>query len=320
MTARIPLRLVPRAKLEATWRSGRPMYPDAYERREPQALRLEKPAEEMTLDELIATQRMEPLSESRRMFLHLGTGAMSLDAPAKAGSPTPLLEYVADTGPKCLFDAVDLELADDEAEDLTADDKYFTPYVLTDIITRRQIEWEKIQAQASAAARIGFTANEAGGLAVKPLSRIYGDAKAITVSAVRSMFAAVGRCETLDELHARVDLIRDALEDPVSRLYRDPDPVEERERAERQDRSEHNSFEFVPPRDDDDWADLSLPIICHRSPRRSEWELWHNTAPRDSSAPLELRFDLCSDAELEELLGVTEWDADGNPLIAEIAS
>lgn len=316
---RLPLRLIPEDKLQAAWRAGRAFYADAYERREPRALAADKPVEDMTLDELIATQDNEPLTESRRMFLHLGPQAkvMSLDAPPNGTMKTPLLEFIADDGPRCLYDRVDLEIDEDEAEDLVPIDKYFTPYDLQGIIDARQVEWEKRQAYSSATAHFRLVANDAGRLAVQPVARVYGNVAELARKAVSAIFDAVGRVETLDALHERLALIADVMDDPHLARHHSADPYEERERyladADRGARFgiEHSSYEEIVL---DPETGEETRLIHHRSPRHSNWELWHNSLRQDSSDPGELGTYLISNASLESLLGITEWDENGNPL------
>ena len=109
------------------------------------------------------------------------------------------------------------------------------------------------------------------------------------------------------------------LDDPLLLRFHSADATEERERLTAEDEPVmHSSYEFMP---DDWWLDLvpGLPamdqvITHHRSANRSPWELWHTALRRDSSDPLELGTDLISNTALESLLGITEWDPDGNPL------
>jgi len=309
MAARLPLRVVPQAQLRKAWSEGRTFY--SYPGRPPRDL--EKPIEAMTLDELIATQDREPLSESRRSFLATRQGVWSLDAPAANGSAVPLIEFVGDDAPKCLFDAVDDGLDLDDDLDIAERDaaRYGVPYQTVDFVTGRQIEWEREQSQHGPVVHVAIGANAEGKLSLKSLSRLYpelGEFPMLARQIVTSLFASVGRVSTLDELHERVMLIQDAMDDPVAHLYRDPEPREEADRyLAPDDEIAHSSVEAL----DED----GNVVIHHRSPRRSiENETWHHQLDRSSSAPLELGFDLCSDDELESLLGVQAWDENGMPI------
>lgn len=333
MTVRLPLRVVPQAQLRAAWSAGHTFY--QYEGLPPRAT--EKPIEAMTLDELIATQNTEPLSESRRSFLATRQGVLSLDAPASPGSAISLIEFVGDDAPKCLFDAIDDGLDLDDDLDIAERDarRYGTPYQTVDFVTGRQIEWEREQSQHGPVYRLAIGPTDSGRLTVRNIGRgiitpdpdtastkeieDYWDMtreqrstawfRKIATSALRSLFESVGRVETYTQLRERIDLLVDAMDDPVAAMYRSPDDREERDRyLAEADRIEHSSFE--------DLDDEGNVIVHHRSPRISEWELWHNELDRNSSAPLELGFDLCSDDELESLLGVTAWDESGYPATA----
>lgn len=307
---RLPLRAVPQAELRAAWSEGRTYY--SYPGLPPRAS--EKAIEDMTLDELIATQELEPLSESRRSFLTTRQGVLSLDAPAAAGSVVPLIELVADEGPKCLFDAIDDGLDLDDDIDIAERDarRYGTPYQTVDFVTGRQIEWEREQSQHGPVYRLQLAASENGRLTVRNTGRgiLPGHSFAdIARSALRSLFETVGRVTTYDELRERIELLQDILDDPVVGMFHDPEPTEERERyLAADDELAHSSFEQI----DED----GNVIVHHRSARAGAWELWHHEIDRSSSAPLELGFDLCSDEELESLLGVSAWDESGYPATA----
>ena len=313
MATRLPLRMVPQAQLRKAWSEGHTYYQGVYETLPPRGI--EKPVEDMTLDELVATQNNEPLSESRRSWLTTGKGVLSLDAPASPEHIQALIDFVTDDGPRCIHAAIDPHVDNDEiSEDTCMADarRYGTPYTTVDPTTQKQILWEQERSQDGPLYKMRLAATTAGRITVENIGRglVPGSRHTfldLARSAIQSIFASVGKADTLDELHQRIDLLADVIDDPVAALHHDPDGNEERERYFlSDDRIVHNSYEEL-----NDDGDL---IEHHRSARRSPWELWHNTLPRNSSDPLELGMDLCSNAELESLLGVTEWDSGGDML------
>lgn len=307
---RLPLRAVPEHQLQAAWSAGHTFY--QYEGKPPRAW--EKPVEEMTLEELIATQRSEPLSESRRSFLTTRQGVLSLDAPASPSGVVELMEFVADPGPAGLIDYIDQGFATDELDDLEIAEhdalRYGVPVITQDFVTGRQIEWEREQSRHGPTYTLQLAPTEAGSLTVNNVGRgiLPGhDFRKIAASAVGAFFRSVGRASTIDELHARVDLVREALDDPAAFLYRDPDLFTERAHAQRMDDElAHSSYEAF-----DEDGNL---LIHHRSKVRTPWETWHHTIERVNASATELGFDLCSDAEIESLLGCEAWDDAGNAL------
>lgn len=315
MTARLPLRIVDPKILSKTWSEGHTYYD--YERRAPRGL--EKDIAEMTLEELIATQSLEPLSESRRSYLTRGEGVHSLDAPASYDSPLELMEYVADDTTRCIVDLIDegyeLEDAIDEA---SLNDRAYrgTAYEHVDPTTARQILWEQERAQDGPLYKLQLQATAAGRLTIANVGRgiqAGHDFTKIATSAIKSVFASVGKVETLDELHARVDTLSDVLSDPVAHLYHEAVDTEERERYFLpDDEIVHSSYESI----EDDGENEPYTLIHHRSKSRSPWELWHHELPRNSSDPHELGFDLITNDELESLLGVSAWNTNGTPLSA----
>jgi hypothetical protein len=325
MTTKLPVRAVPTELLRKAWSEGHTYYPQP--RREPRGI--EKPIESMTLDELISTQDYEPLSESRRSFLTTGEGVHSLDAPASPEHIAALIDFVADDGPRCIFDAIEND--EDPTDRDLVDDRRFIAYITPDFRTRDQILWEQYISQCGPSIRMKIGSSAEGRLTVQHVQKQKQDAALrpgtnfidLARSAIRSMFDAVGHADTLDELHGRIDMLSDALDNPLAGLYHSGSASEERERyfadGDRNARYgiEHSSYERLP---DPDWDVDFGPQVVHRSPRHSEWELWHNMLPRNSSDPLEMGMDLCSNDELESLLGVTAWDESGNALVLERAS
>lgn len=314
MAARLPLRAVPQDQLRAAWSAGRTYY--EHPRREPRGL--EKAIETMTLEELVATQGMEPLSESRRSFLTTGVGVSSLDAPAAPGSVSVLMDYVADDGPRCLFDMIDLGIEAEEAIDTAEIDarRYGVPYDGPDFRTRDQIQWEQYVSQCGPAYRLAMKPSDNGGITVENIGqgiRPEHNWLDIARGAIQTTFASIGgRVTTFDELKTRVDLLVEGMSNPLNGLYRDPDAREELERQNlSDDEIVHSSYEAL-----DDEGNV---LIHHRSTRRAPWERWHHELPRWNSDPFEMGMDLCSNEELESLLGVTDWDDDDNLIPASAA-
>lgn len=345
---RIPLRIVDPRLLRKAWSEGRTYYQGVYETLPPRGI--EKPLEEQTLDDMVgATERRplaeiiaelkrsmpymrapdyaEPISESRRCWLTTGQKVESLHRPASPDSPRTWLDIVADDGPRGLVDVI---IEDDDPDDEEYDAPRMTPYTTVSPTAQKQIFWEQCKTEDGPAYKMRLASSEAGRLTVTNTGRGILPGRLsfldIATSALRSFFASVGRVETLDDLHARVALVRDVLDDPMTGKHFSADATEESERYSASptgipaDRIVHNSYEEL-----NDDGDL---IIHHRSAQRSPWELWHNSITRNSSDPLEFGFDLISNVELESLLDVTDckagedclfghrtWDENDNVLV-----
>lgn len=107
---RLPLRATPWRQLNREfWSHGKAVNADRLERRRARALASDIPVERMSLEQLIRTQSSEPLTESRRAYLHGLGGALSLERLA----------------------------ANHDAR------RYGTPYTSVDPITAKQIAWEQ---------------------------------------------------------------------------------------------------------------------------------------------------------------------------------
>jgi len=227
---------------------------------------------------------------------------------ARRGIPCGALRVVLDAVDDGIDLDDDLDIAERDAR------RYGIPYQTVDFVTGRQIEWEREQSQHGPVYRLGLTENAAGKLTLKNLGRgIVPDSRFsfadLAKMALSALFDTIGRVNTLEELRARTLLLQDIMDDPVAYMYRDPEWREELERYLAPDEEiVHSSYEAI-----DEEGNL---LIHHRSRRQAQWETWHHEIDRSSSAPLELGFDLCSDDELESLLGVDAWDEDGTPIVA----
>jgi hypothetical protein len=240
----LPLRAIPWRELNRHyWSEGKVLNEHLLERSEPRELTaFEKTADPstMTLEELIATQHSEPISESRRSWLTRGAGALALNfGNYEDGTIGATL---ADTSAAA---ALEMTLAENEDEaDAIKDDandrRYGAAYVTVDPITAKQIEWEQEQAMNGPLTRVKLVSKDANGgpLVIRPDRKLMPDEfLALAKSVKRSLTTTFGAIapfnamETLDDLHARVDLIREAMDaSGVTVDFGSADPTEERER------------------------------------------------------------------------------------------
>lgn len=321
---RLPLRVVPQADLQKAWSSGHTYYEHPV--KPPRGL--EKPLAEQSLRDMLGGQdpaeivarlrrgeRLDygnAISESRRSFLTTGVGINSLDQPITEGGHT-ILDFVVDDGPRCLFDAIDLEIDGEIVTDRDiVDDRSYTPYEAPDFRTRDQIQWEQYVSQCHQALHLAVRPTESGSLTVNNIGRRLRrgeDFMRIARSALLAVMSG-SPVTTYAELQQRINLVRDYFDDPVTTLYHEPDAREERTRLNAMDDElAHSSYEAF-----DDEGNL---IIHHRSRVRTPWETWHHDISRLNAAATELGFDLCSDAEIESLLGDVAFDEHGNLLDTE---
>jgi hypothetical protein len=259
---RLPLRALPWRELNRRfWSQGTTVFADKYERSEPRELTaFEKPVESMTLDELIKTQDAEPLSESRRSWLTRGTGVASL-APWSAYDENSIGATIVDPVAQAALMAIDEGFTPDDATDFADEASSIgrgIAYTTLDPISAKQIEFEQQQHGNGPVVRVtlqrifraGGDAPAKEGLSIATDRKLMPeDFMRLARSVKRTLATAFGACQTLDDLHARVDLIRDALLDSgVTIDFSAPDWREERERfLAPADPEWHSSFERVQP-------------------------------------------------------------------------
>ena len=157
---RLPLRAIPYRELNRRfWSRGEVVYADALERNMARELAAHKPVEEMTLEELEATQDREPLTESRLSFLTTGVGVLHLDATDdetesedgdEIGSLAEAIPqetrdkmYLVATNGSVVNEDDIPEAELDNLLDRLNDRRYGTAYDLLDPITAKQIDWEQ---------------------------------------------------------------------------------------------------------------------------------------------------------------------------------
>lgn len=191
---------------------------------------------------------MEPLSESRRAWLTRGAGVASL-APWDAYNEGSIGETIVDPEAQAMLEAVVEEpLIDDSNHDAR---RFGTAYETLDPITAKQIEREQINAMTGPVTRVHLGTNpDNGKLTINPDRKLFGDEfMRLARSVKRTLASTFGPVATLDDLHARVDLIADALHDTgVTIDAGTPDWREERARLnEPLDAEWHSAFETVQP-------------------------------------------------------------------------
>jgi len=175
------------------------------ERRESPAI--EKAIETMTLEDLIATQAMEPLSESRRSFLTNGYGVLSLQQE---------LETMDSDAPATLADAI----AADNPDRVTNTDRdairYGTPEVPYDLVTMRQIAWETQAAQAGSTHSYHLAAGDDGSLrAIRKSGWTSNDTLRVIVGKFRQYMIRLYGADALASyaaLQAKMDLLTEAFQ------------------------------------------------------------------------------------------------------------
>lgn len=241
---RLPLRAIPWRELNRRfWSRGEIVPMPNMERSEPRELLAhEKPIEDMTLEDLIATQEREPLSESRRSWLTRGAGVMSLEGITyDEGS---IGETIAAQG-------VDIDTLVETDADLDSvnwqSGPLGTPLELVDPITAKQIEYQQWQHGNSEVIRARI-AQGATGLTIQTDRKLMPDAfMRLARSVKRSLAAELRGITTLDEFHQRVDLALDAARSSgITIDATTPDPDEERERfLAPADLEWHTSYERV---------------------------------------------------------------------------
>ena len=283
-TARLPLRAMDFRTLNRDfWSQGKTVY--QYERREPRGI--EVPVEDMSLEDLIATQQSEPLSESRRAFLTTGKGCLSLDMPAATSEEAlgTIAETIADDSPLRQFEAIEVG---DDPEDVDVDWRRFTPYVTVDPITARQIEWEQCRAQDGALHILKAVDNpDTGKVSLASVGRPFRSREDFLKAAKHvknSLVAAFGTIESVDDLHARVDMIRDAMDGAPLPIAPD---IEAEQRALRDPAEDiaHSSYEYatrvrvVAIDEEGNERIIGQGRVIrevHRNALRSKDEFWHH--------------------------------------------
>ena len=302
----LPLRAMPFRDLNREyWSRGKVVHPEKLERTEARELTaFEKTLDtaSMSLDDLVATQDMELMSESRRSYLTRGAGVASL-APWDAYNEGSIGETIVDTEAQAMLEAIDdplIESADHDAR------RFGVPYETVDPITAKQIAWEMEQAMTSPVTRVRLGTNPTTGkLSIATDRKMLPDElMTIARSVKRSLAAAFGTISTLDDLHARVDLIRDALNDSGVTIDLSPDWREERARlVEPLDAEWHSAYESVHPMvvynpadpTDDQFAPcrrrcnyqhtthghIRVARVTHRRPKNvgAADEFWHRQLP-----------------------------------------
>ena len=304
----LPLRAIPWRDLNREyWSQGKVVRPELLERTEPRELTaFEKTVDPsrceihellgMTAEQyadatpaqlLAATKRMEPLTESRRAWLTRGAGVDSLDPAIEA--------ILADPTAEAAIIDIDEPDADHDEHDAI---RFGTPYELLDPITAKQIEWEQQQHANGPVTRVQLVPSAKGGVALRPNRQLLPDEfMTIARSVKRTMASAFGAITSVDDLHARVDLMRDALSNSgVTLDCESADPTEERERfLAPADPIFHSSYEYVQPVIEiaegteaerpcyrrscttfDEHRHIRIARIAHRGALRSTDELWHN--------------------------------------------
>lgn len=224
---RLPLRAIPWRDLNReVWSHGKTVFQT--ERSEPRELLAhEKSASEMSVEELIATQSREPLSESRRSWLVRGAGVMSLEGitydEGSIGETIAAQGVDLDT----LVEAeADLDLA--EQHDAV---RFGTPIELLDPITAKQIDWEQ-QQHGNSEVITSRIVQGPESLSVVTDRKLMPEAFMNVAKRVKRAFAPELRgVTTLTDLHARIDLAHSAMVDAgITRDFTSADPDEERER------------------------------------------------------------------------------------------
>lgn len=115
------------------WSKGRTLYQT--ERNRPLELQAyDKQPEEMSIEELEATQERDPLSESRRSWLELGIKTLALNGYSDEDDDDGDVENFA-------YNMDDLDMA--EHDDARYAHAFGTAMVEVDPITQKQIDWEK---------------------------------------------------------------------------------------------------------------------------------------------------------------------------------
>lgn len=285
---KIPLRALPYDRLNADfWSRGLTVYD--HERRESPSI--EKPIDTMSLDDLIATQNSNPLSESRRSFLATGSGVLSLDRQQvdHEGEIGTLAEFVADDSPlrswpQYAEPEVDLELSDNHNAL-----RYGVPYETVDPITTRQIEWEQNQARNSAVTRLRVQATEDGRTALARVGKGFATPESLVAamrSAKRSLVQTFGPIDTFIGHEAQIARVRALLDATVRPDFLVPDADEEERRLnEPADLEWHTAYERVVPQAIIQIAEDGSETIVghqrvvrlmHRSELRSKDEFWHH--------------------------------------------
>jgi hypothetical protein len=300
---RLPLRAIPEPRLRTAWSEGHPYYP--WTEREP--LGHEKPIEEQSLLDLIGDADVaaiedglagkrppvnygEPLSESRRAWLQAGFGVLSANIRRLFGDEGESVELI--------------EVIPDDPE-RNSQVYRWTPFTTVDPAMQGRILKEQQYAFSSGDVRVVITAREDGSLQFDTPNRKFSNTEAFK-NAVKGLLAYFGRPKTLADLHAKIDLLRDALEsDPDMLRYRSAYAPEER-------------WRFVAPAHPV-WETSHevcrdgrvVATVWRGEGRDRQYDLWH--AKGRDIVELELGTELIGDRELETLLGQPEsaFDADG---------
>lgn len=293
---RLPLRAIPYRQLNREfWSKGQTLFQT--ERSQPRELLAhEKQPEDMTWQEIDATLKREPLSESRRSWLIRGAGVMRLEAlvygEGSIGETLAAKGFEPDT-------LIEIEPEFDLSEDGNHDAVRFgTPLELLDPITAKQIDWEKEQHGNSDVATLSLKPSAKGGITLAADRKLMPDRlQTVARSAIRSLTATFGPLSTLDDLHARLaDMQATEAASGVTRDFTSADPDEERERfLEPAPREWHSSYDFATPvvailsdkpmlfgctrrgcTTDVEHRHERITRTAHRSVKRSQDELWHN--------------------------------------------
>lgn len=286
---RLPLRALAWRDLNREfWSQGKVVYGDALERSQARELSAhEKRVEDMTLDELAATQDREPLSESRRSWLTRGAGVLSLEGVAYGeGSIGEMLAAKGNIGALATMEIPEEQTFADEASSIGNG----VPYELLDPITAKQIEWEQRVYYDEPVVRVKIAAKSDGGLALATDRKLMPDAfMRLARSVKRTLLDSDSGWDATEHRFRMID-------DAAARLgFASADANEERER-------------FLAPADDEWHSSYEMPVavivhdgtgtpalfpcmrcdrpfvhrheritrIVHRGTTRSKDELWRN--------------------------------------------
>lgn len=292
---RKPVRAIPQAILRKAWSEGHTYYPP---KRAPMYAE-DKPLEEQSLDEMCGGDMVkvmndlaqgkrpeygEPTRESRRSWLQTGFGVLSLE----------LRQLFGDEGDQ--VELIDFAMSDPERN---AQMYRFTPYVGVDPNMQRAIIWEQTASQNGDSVTVQIIEDDQG----QPTLRVKGWGFRTHADFLRAAK------QILKTIRHKAELVN-----RFSSAY----AAEENWRWTSPSHDEwHTAFESYGPEEDaipgEPWV---LKRVVLRRPKHFDpgYDLWH--AQGRDQVERELGTDLISDPMLEELLGIKEWDEEGNPCVS----
>lgn len=315
---RKPLRAIKQSELRKAWSEGHTYYPP----KPRPGFGNEKPLEEQDLDDMCGGDYVkvmndlnaglhpeygEPLSEGMRSWMQSGSRTLSLNVRRLFG-----------TGEEAeAVELINVVPDDPERDSVIYGRGGAAPYTTVDPRVQGAILWEQRASQNGDSVTLQFVENDEGRLTLKVKGWGFRT-KEEFVKAAQSVIATIGgKPASLAELHERVERANAAL-DSGSVRFGSANANEENWRLQSPAHDEwHSAFDMYGKREGHLPGDaLEFKGTHFRRAKNFDpgYDLWH--AQGRDQVERELGMHCMSDDMLEELLGWTSWDENGNPVLA----